>query len=153
MNQLTTEVKTHVLITYSKSTYFLTKNQEAKLKYIGLNDTIEIDGNKIKGANIAEIIKIEEYYKQHPQKREEHTNYTFEEFKSYQTTKIEPVTKEKRIRALRSMIKGFKEYFSNKEIPKHSQAILSRMEKSLQETIDGVKDYYDSPLKDNFLNV
>lgn len=66
MNQLTTEVKTHWVITHKDSHHHITAEQESKLASIGLDDLINIDGNSIKGSSIAEVLTNETYKLTYP---------------------------------------------------------------------------------------
>lgn len=73
MNQLTTNPKTHVIITFTKSHHFITQKQHDSLINMGQNAQIIVDGNMIKTSNIAEIISTDKYYETYPEKRS--TNY------------------------------------------------------------------------------
>lgn len=62
--------KTHVILTVSGNHYFLNKKQTEKLFSLrGKNATIEIDGQTIMVRRISEIMTIDEYYRNHPEKR------------------------------------------------------------------------------------
>ena len=128
MNKLSIEIKKYALLTYSKSVYFLTDKQELQLRRIGFNDTIDIDGNKIKGANIAEIMTISEYKRQHPEKIEQHLNYP--KLPEYERANFD---KKRRVRALSEMVRGFKEYFGDRILPPQSQKLLDHMEAKIEE--------------------
>lgn len=65
---LTTKVKTHVIITYTKSHHFITAGQQAALVNLSGDQFIEIDGNKIRGSSIAEIMTMEKYRETYPEK-------------------------------------------------------------------------------------
>lgn len=126
---MTTEITkplTHAIITYSKSHYFLTNEQNEYLKRIPLTGSIEINGNIIKAANIAEIMTMAEYWHQH-ETREEHINYP-------ELPKIIPATfsKQRTIRALESIIRGFKQHFGERELPPQSKIQLFKMEERLK---------------------
>lgn len=66
MNEITTDVKTHAIITHSKAHYFITSTQEKALVKLGMDDRIAIDGNLIKGSSIAEVMTLEKYYETYP---------------------------------------------------------------------------------------
>jgi hypothetical protein len=69
MSEIVIEVKTHVILTHSGSTYFITGTQERKLVNVGRDDRINIDGNSIKGSSIAEVMTISKFYETYPEKR------------------------------------------------------------------------------------
>lgn len=70
MTGLSTEVKTHVIITHSGSHYFVTAEKERKLELVGLDDLFDVDGeNKIKGSSIAEVVTVAKYYELYPEKQ------------------------------------------------------------------------------------
>ena len=73
MNQLATDLKSHVIITFTKSHHFITQKQHDSLINMGQNAQIIVDGNLIKTSNIAEIISTAKYYETYPEKRS--TNY------------------------------------------------------------------------------
>lgn len=68
MNELSTNIKTHVIITYNNSHHFITIRQNEALKNMGKDDRIEIDGTTIKGGNISEVMTLEKYYETYPEK-------------------------------------------------------------------------------------
>lgn len=65
---LSTKVHTHVIITYTKSHHFITAGQQAALVDLSSDQFIEIDGNKIRGSSIAEVITVEKYRETYPDK-------------------------------------------------------------------------------------
>lgn len=68
---ITTELKTHAIVTHSGAHYFISQQQNENLRNVGLNDLFEIEGNKIKGSSIAEVMTLEKYYETYPQKKQE----------------------------------------------------------------------------------
>ncbi len=66
---LTTEVRTHVIITFSKSHHFITQKQNDWLVNQGRDIKFTVDGNSITTNNIAEILTIEKYYETYPDKQ------------------------------------------------------------------------------------
>lgn len=65
---LTTQVKTHVIITYTKSHHFITARQRDALVNLSSDQFIEIDGNQIRGSSIAEVMTVEKYRETYPEK-------------------------------------------------------------------------------------
>lgn len=69
MNQeLTTKPKTHVIITWTKSHHFITAGQQQALVNLSADQFIEIDGNKLRGSTIAEVLTMEKYRETYPDK-------------------------------------------------------------------------------------
>jgi hypothetical protein len=81
----TKEIKTHVVKTFTGGHYHITAEQEIRLRSLSENQNIEIDGSIVKGKNIAEVVTTEKYYEQYPQKRPEHSNYTYNNFSERDT--------------------------------------------------------------------
>lgn len=65
---LSTDVKTHVIITYKGSHHFITSQQEQALTRLTNDSQIRIDGNTIRGGDIAEVLTTEKYYESFPEK-------------------------------------------------------------------------------------
>lgn len=63
------DVFTHVIITHKDGHYPITADQNKHLTMIGQTDFIEVDGNKIKGSSIAEVMTMTQYYATYPEKR------------------------------------------------------------------------------------
>lgn len=66
---LTTEVKTHVIITYKGSHHFITSHQEQALSHLTNDSQIRVEGNTIRGGDIAEVLTTEKYYETYPEKQ------------------------------------------------------------------------------------
>ncbi|WP_148202498.1 hypothetical protein [Syntrophus aciditrophicus] len=134
----------------NKTKHYITADQEKALRRVGSNDFIEIDGNRLRGSAITEVMRIEDYNLQNPIKYSgEHTHYTFN---GYIPVKRRPLTKEERINAIKSMIKGFTEHFSGREMKKSQEEILERMNNALEETDSSDKKTFDNPALE-FLNM
>jgi hypothetical protein len=71
---LTTNVKNHVLITYSDSHHFITQQQHDVLVNTPIEGMIKLEDGTIQCKNIAEILTLEKYYETYPKKRPEHYN-------------------------------------------------------------------------------
>ena len=130
MNEISTQIKTHVVITYNDSHYFITMGQNNALKNLGTNDRIEIEGNSIKGSNISEVMTIEKYYETYPKKiayGQPTSNYDFKDFRSETLSR----------NGLASMIKGLKkavaEFRAEGKEPLKALELLTKAEKRYQE--------------------
>jgi hypothetical protein len=66
-NGVSTQVNTHVIVTYTKSHHFITHSQYEALPDLGSKDWFQSsDGSRITGGNIAEVLTIEKFYEVHP---------------------------------------------------------------------------------------
>lgn len=76
---LTTEIKTHAIVTFTGAHHFLTSKQHANLKIAGLDDMITTyNGAKVKVSTIAEIYdNLEEYYATFPPKKSTDTHQKY----------------------------------------------------------------------------
>jgi len=106
MTQLTTNVKTHVIITFSGSHHFINATQEKRLQSLSKDDQIEIDGNTIFIKSISEIITVNKYYQTFPDRKEQDTAYTAKP-KHYETL-INRIHKEGE--AFKGLLKGLKRF-------------------------------------------
>jgi hypothetical protein len=119
MTQLSTEIKTHVIITFNKNKYFITDRQHEQIKQMSDNQKFNVNGETINTSSIAEIISVERYS---DNEKTYHSNYSMPIFRSSIFGSI------KRESAKRSMINGFKQHFSGREMPENAKKILKRME-------------------------
>lgn len=68
-NQLATDVKTHIIITFTKAHHPITSKQNEALEGLSLDSLIDIDGNKIKGSDIAAVLEMDKYKETYPEKQ------------------------------------------------------------------------------------
>lgn len=66
---LTTDIKTHVIITFSKSHHFITSKQNDWLIRQGKDVKFTVEGSSVTTNNIAEILTIQKYYETFPDKQ------------------------------------------------------------------------------------
>jgi hypothetical protein len=131
---LSKKVFTNVIKTYSDSVFFLTAEDNQRLLTVGASDWFSIDGQRIKGSNISEILTIQEYYKQNPEAKPV-------SYPDFTGTKPTQYSKKKTIRNINSMISGFKKVFEGRDVPEPSKIILEKMKTSLRE----VEESEDKP--------
>lgn len=67
--ELSTDVKTHVIMTFTKSVYFINEAEHRKLINTGLDEMFMMAESTIKASNIAEIMTVRQYYEMYPDKR------------------------------------------------------------------------------------
>ncbi len=101
MNQLTTTVKSHVIITFTKSHHFITQKQHDSLINMGQHTQIIVDGNIIRTSNIAEIISMEKYYETYPERKPNNYGQPYPEVKGNVFTRASKNGKERFLIGLR----------------------------------------------------
>lgn len=69
MNELSTDIKTHVILTFAGTHHPITSQQNEKLKTAGEKDVVDVDGATIKISSISVVMSLEEYYREFPAKR------------------------------------------------------------------------------------
>ena len=130
---------TYAVISFTGSHYLITQDQEKKLSMINKNDNIDINGAIVRGSNIAEIIPIQEYYKQYPEKRPEQTP---QPIKYLPKEKISAERHAKRIQAMKD---GFLRSVSDKNnLTEYQQKIYDKMAQSYYNIINQGKIYAKS---------
>jgi len=133
MKALTTEVKTHVIITHAGGHYFITSQQNDNLELIGLGEFFEVEGNKIKGSSIAEVMTVDQYYNTYPNKR---PAPKFEDgFKKYENLSTGVIDRSG-VKELQDLMRGVKraidEFGDEGVIPHKAIELYERMEKKLK---------------------
>lgn len=127
MQELTTNPKTHVILTWKDGEYFITEKQHQIVLSIGLNDKITIDGSTIFGKSISEIITIEEKYKRDENVKTSHEVDFYKNYTGVDET-LRTFTPSRRKKALESMRKGFMKNFKNNEMSYSAQLVLKNMD-------------------------
>lgn len=121
---------THAIITYAKTHYLLTAEQEQKLRDVKSTSKFVIDGSMIMGSNIAEVMTIQKYYETYPDKRPQITD----RFKGLPDLGFGGVIKLAKGDALKGMIKGLKNYINSDRYQggKEPLELLKQMEDKLR---------------------
>jgi hypothetical protein len=138
--QLSTNLKTHAVITFTNVHYLINQSQYSFLSQAGKGEEITVDGNLLKTNNIADILTLEKYYETYPEKKP----LSYQPLPDYERVVF---SKEKLVRALSEIIRGFKKHFGDRKLPPQSQNILAHMEAKLElakQTKDDKK--YDNPI-------
>ena len=125
MNELTIEPKSHVIMTWNKTEHFITQKQHNIVINLGLQDKIIVDGNLIFGKSIAEILTLDNFYKNFPDKRPQQELKPFD-FKTISQT-MNGFSKERRKKALESMRSGFLTVFNGEPTTSSAKSILKDM--------------------------
>lgn len=94
-NEIIIDVYTHVIVTHKDGHYFITEDQNKSLSQLALDGLYELDdGSKIKGSSIAEVMPLEKYYQQFPEKKpapEERKRSNFIDFKAIHNKHLEKI--------------------------------------------------------------
>lgn len=139
MNEISTNVKKYVVLTWNKGEYLIDERQHNIVLTMGLNDRIDIDGNVIYGKSISEVITIGEKNKRDNQIRDAINQDYYKDFTGSDKT-IQSFSNERKKKALESMKNGFLKNFKNREIPKNAEYILKGIQFRI-DTIDWEKSY------------
>ncbi len=126
MQELITNPKTHVIITWKDGEYYINNKQHEIVLNIGLNDTITIDGNTIYGKSISEIITVEE-----KNRRDFNIKTTIEPdyFKNYSglSMSVENFTPSRRKKAMEKVRDSFIKYFEGKTMSEGAKVVLKNI--------------------------
>lgn len=122
-------MKTHAIITYAKTHYLLTAEQEKALRDVKSNSKFTIEGSTIMGSNIAEVMTISKYYETYPDKRPQRVD----RFKELPGLGISGTIKLAKGDALKGMIRGIKNYIDSDRYQggKEPLELLEMMENKL----------------------
>jgi len=127
MQQLTTEPKTHVIITWNKGEYYITKRQNDAIVLMGLNDRITVDGNTIFGKSIAEVITAEEKTRRDYDIKTTITPDYYKDFTGIDKT-LSNFSPERRKRAMEKVRAGFLKNFEGREMAYQAKLVLKNMD-------------------------
>ncbi len=125
-------INTHVVITFTGGKYFITKQYHNILKNLNFQGTITLNKSIIHAKNIAEVLPIQEYYKQHPKEIPAPKFPIFTPQEDQINQILSPIkSKEKRIRALGQMMVGLKKYIIKNGTTGKAEKLLKHMETKL----------------------
>jgi len=124
-------MKTHVIKLWKGGTVFLDKEQHAKMRDVGKEDKVIINGRDVYGSNIADIVPIDTYYKENPK---ELPTPVYKELKAEE---MKPLTRNRYINASESMLRGLQKYIRESDNP--SEWSL-KAEKKLKIRIENAKN-------------
>ena len=120
-SQLTKDVKTHIVVTYSNIKHYITSEQELNLRTLGDRDKIYTDTGLLKINNIKDVLSVEEYYNNNPKERPQFENISYKEI-----PKISYSAK-RNLKNLKTIRDSFLKYFNGRELKINQQEILKRM--------------------------
>jgi len=123
--QLSTELKTNVIIFHDKSKVFIT-NQQKDLCYSEVasrSGKIIIDGQMYSLSNMAKVLSIEDFYQQYPEERPP-------ERKEFDNEEVIPMTPEQVKNMRKGLMIGLKRYIDEQKAqgkePKTAKIIYER---------------------------
>jgi hypothetical protein len=128
--QLESYQKRFMLKTMGGIKTIISDKQELALRQAPSNKMVALNGITINTSVISEIIELEEYYRQYPEDRPVTNNY-----KEVENFKPVNMSQERRVKAIESMIKGFKKSMTTGN--KNSEMILKKLELSLNKLKKG----------------
>lgn len=73
-NEISKDLKTHVIITFNRNIHFITLNQKNKIEMLTDKERISLGESFIRVSSISEMLPIEDYYKTHPKERPQYNN-------------------------------------------------------------------------------
>lgn len=127
MSNLTTNLKTHIIITFTGGKYFITQEQYNVISKMDNNKKIILPSAVINTNVISEIQTINEYYNNHPDERPQFDNYD-----NKKLPERLPYSAKRHFNALNEMKKGFLRHFIGRTIPEKSQAILDNINEKIK---------------------
>lgn len=125
---LTTDVKTHVVYTKDRATFFITQKQYEALITLSGGDKvkgIELDNNYISFSSISNIYTIEKFYEAHPDKRPDPTLRHVNEI--FPDSKIMPIEERFKGDAGEKMIKAMEKTIEKRKAAGESIEYCERM--------------------------
>lgn len=141
--EITTDVKTHVIVTMQGGHYFITERLNKQLEQMSLDDMLVTDeGVQVKVSTIVEVLPIEQYYTQYPSKRPEPRVPHIDElnlddlpamgWEAVAGADYPSYSRGRRIRALQAMIKGVEKVIAEKGHAPKATALRDSMRKRLE---------------------
>ena len=126
MKQLTTNLKNYILITFTRSKYYITPKQAEDISKMGSNEKIILDGATINTSSIAEILSLEDYYNSHPEERPK------SETPEFKPPEDIPYSAKRHLNALKSIRRGFVKHFDGREMSIGQKEMLKRMDNRIK---------------------
>lgn len=132
---ISTEVKTHAIVTFTKSHHLITQKQFDAITQMSAGEQFLVDGNLIKTNNIAEILEMSKYRDAYPDKTYNYGQpYTkvLEEHKDWLELPETIDDESRRLRVYKIMLAGFKRAQKRQDGPNVRQLIKQAEEKIKQ---------------------
>lgn len=118
----------YMLVTFKGTNIEISQKQENALKQQPANKLITLNGKTINTSDIAEILPLQDFYLQNPDKR------PATELKIFTAPEKVPYTKAKRLRALESMLKGINNCNNGAELTLKQKAIKDKILLAIENT-------------------
>lgn len=131
---LSTEVFTHVISTFSGSKIFITADQEKVLHGLSGNEFVHFGEETLNAKNIAEVLTVEDYNKQHPKP------VSMPDYVKFEPVKPIIRTSEDNRRTHQSMINGLCEYIDSDQY-KGTYAPIGILMSSIKRFKNKYKEY------------
>jgi hypothetical protein len=142
---ITNDVKNHVALTISGNKHYITQAQAEAMLNMGKDERVTIGTTLIRMSTVAEILPLADYYDSHPEERPAQTPQNPPE------EPMTPWTKERYLRAKRSMLRGIEKYIAGAEEP--SKWSLDHRDKLIKQIAEieraPDKGEYPDPIRDS----
>lgn len=133
MNQISTEVKSHVILFFDSSKVFITEQQRNglidKMTDSGVKQ-VDIDGQLYNLANIAKVLSLDEFYKEYPAQRPEPQRE--DQYKKYEGLETRPIGKNGLASMIAGLEKAIREYQAEGVDPKKAIKERDRLLKKFE---------------------
>lgn len=133
MNELTKHEPQSVIVFFDGTRKFIsTKQADALFQLSTKQQQFMVDGGMYKFSAISKIITLEEFYRQFPNEKPSGLDYYDGGNEMSVEERIKNYRPEKRINAIKGMLKGLNEFIDNYENPKHSLTLRKDWEQKLE---------------------
>src|SRR3990167_9190741 len=119
MQELSLDVKTHVIMTIKGSRYFISKHVFDTIVELDMDKSIELDGSWLRLSSISEILTIKKFYETFPNEKLLKTEEFF--IPEKKGLSIEEMVKNNKQRSF-SLLEGLRKFCV--ENPKSNQALM-----------------------------
>ena len=128
-NKLQKATKNFIILTMSGGEYIINEEQYEKLLMAPPKSNVRLGSNLINSSSISEVVELNDYYFQHPEKRPARELETFEGMKRQE------FSDERRIKAYGSFLKGFNKSVSEQGYPmsEKQKQILDKVKKIMSQ--------------------
>lgn len=144
-SQISKDIKTHIILTYAGSKYYINPKQEFALRSMDDNQRVYIDDRMVRINTIKEILPIDEYYKYNPSERPQYTNYSIDANK---IPERRPFKRDRYINALKSMRSGFEEHWYGREMNKAGKNIHELMNRKIKIAENSTQKNWNNPVRE-----
>lgn len=147
MNTLSTDLTTHIVLTYNGARYFITSEQEQKLRNMDDKGLVDLNGSLIKVSAISEVMSFETW-KGTGDYQKYLDNQPEPEKKVFFADKEKNWTKDKHIKALKGIRSGFEGYWAGREMNEAAKKLYERMNFKIRLAEENKVEKFGNPVYD-----